>query len=93
MIDWLRLSFNALWIAGLTLMLTVLSYAGWLAQLQEVGVRQRLARPAFQAGLDLGLGLVSLGLFCLGRGWLEHLLWALLTLFFLWQAWGLWWER
>ena len=93
MIDWFSLAFNGLWVAGLVVVLATWSYANWLAHLQGVRTRQLLASPSFQSLFFLGLGLVTLGLFCLGRGWLEHLVWAALTLLYAWQAYRLWRER
>lgn len=89
MINWPSLVFNGLWVAGLVVMLATWSYADWLAHFQEVRTRQLLASPSFQGFFFLGLSLVTLGLFCLGRGWLERLLWAALTLLYAWQVYSL----
>lgn len=89
MIDWPHVAFNALWIIGCALILAALSYANWLAHLRGVRTRQLLSAPTFQLPFSIGLGLISCGLFWLSRGWLEHALWAILTLLFAWQTWGL----
>lgn len=89
MIDWLHVAFNALWLLGLALILAAFSYAGWLAQARGMRTRQLLGTPTFQLSFTIGMGLVSLGLFFLGRGWLEHVLWAAFTVVFAWQAWSL----
>jgi hypothetical protein len=89
-IDWFRVAFHALWIIGCALILAALSYANWLAHLRGVRTRQLLSVPAFQFPFSIGLGLISCGLGLLSRGWLEHLLWAILAFLFAWQAWNLW---
>ena len=90
MINWLQAFSNLPWLFGLALILAAFSYANWLAHLRRAPTRQLLSAPTFQLPFTIGLGLVSCGLFLLGRGWLEHVLWAVLTLLFAWQAWGLW---
>jgi hypothetical protein len=88
--NWLHLVFNALWVVGSALILAVLSYANWLAYMRGMHTRQLLGSSPFQLPLSIGLGLVSLGLFFLGRGWLEHFLWVVFVVLFAWQAWGSW---
>jgi hypothetical protein len=72
------------------LILAVLSYANWLAHVRDARTQQLLGSSSFQLPFSIGLGLVSLGLFFLSGGWLEHLLWAAFVALFAWQAWGLW---
>ena len=90
MIDWLHVAFNALWVLGSALILAAFSHANWLAQARNARTRQLLSAPAFQLPFSIGLCLISGSLFLLSRGWLEHALWAVLTIIFTWQAWGLW---
>ncbi len=89
MIDWLHVAFNALWVLGSALILAALSHANWLAQARHARTRQLLSAPAFQLPFSIGLGLISGSLFLLSRGWLEHVLWAILTITFAWQAWSM----
>ena len=90
MIDWPHVAFHTLWIFGCALILAAFSYANWLAHLRRAPTRQLLNAPTFQLPFTIGLGLISCGLFLLSRGWLEHILWVVLTLLFAWQVWGLW---
>jgi hypothetical protein len=90
MTDWAHVAFNALWIAGCAVILAAFSHAHWLAHLRGLRARQLLSAPAFQLPFSVGLSLVSLGLFLLGRGWLEHGVWAFFAVVFAWQSWSLW---
>lgn len=90
MIDWPHVVYNALWIIGCAVILTGFSTANWLAHVYGVRTRQLLGRRAFQLAFYVGLSLIVLGLFFLGRGWLEHALWAVLVLLCSWQSWSLW---
>jgi len=86
-IDWLNVAFNALWIIGGAVIVAAWSYASWLAHVRGVRTRQLLSATTFQLVLNIGLLLVSLGLFFASRGWLEHILWAFLAILLLWQMW------
>jgi hypothetical protein len=90
MINWLQVFFNLLWLLGLALILAAFSYTNWLAHARGVRTRQLLGTLTFQRPFSIGMGLISLGLFFLSRGWLEHVLWAAFTLLFAWQSWGTW---
>lgn len=90
MIDWLNVTFNALWLIGAAVSVAALSHANWMAHVRGVRTRQLLSATAFQLPFTIGLLLISLGLFFVSRGWLEHILWALLVVVFLWQVWVLW---
>ena len=88
-IDWLHVAFNSLWILGCATILAAVSYTNWLAHVRRVRTRQLWGAPSFQLPFVLGLGLISLGLFFLSRGWFEYVLWAVLFIYFAWQLWGL----
>ncbi len=90
MIDWPHVAFNALWIIGCAVILAAFSYTNWLAHERGERTRQLLGRPTFQLPFTIGMTLISLGLFFLARGWLERGLWAIFTLLFAWQLWGVW---
>jgi hypothetical protein len=70
--------------------LAAFSYTYWLAHMRGVRTRKLLGTPGFRLCFSIGLTLVSLGLFFLGRGWLERSLWAAAALLCAWQSWGLW---
>jgi phosphoglycerol transferase MdoB-like AlkP superfamily enzyme len=78
---------NFLWILGLALLLAALSWSSWLASVQSVRFRAVLARPGVQAALYLGLSLFSAGLAATAHTWWERVLWLLLTVWWLAQAW------
>jgi len=88
--NWLRVAFNALWVIGCAVCLAAFSHAHWLAHAQGRRTRDLLGAPTSQLPFSIGLSLVSLGLFFLSRGWLEHAVWATFVVLFAWQAWGLW---
>ena len=93
MIDWPQVAFNSLWIIGCAVVLAAFSYANWLAHARGVRTRQLLGMPVFQLPFSIGFVLVTLGLFFLGRGWLERGLWAIFAVLFTWQSWSLWRSR
>ena len=87
MIDWYSVGFGALWILGLGLVVAALSFANYLAGQHKWRFKQALEMPACRIMLHLGLVF-----FCLGWAggvsavW-ERLLWAVLALIFVVQAW------
>lgn len=82
MIDWLGLVFSTLWISGLAIALSVLSFAIWQARGAGKSLRLHLGQTSNQVALNLA-GL----LFCLGlagsssRTW-EQVLWVVLAVGF-----------
>jgi hypothetical protein len=80
MIDLWGLFHNALWIAGLALVLAVLSLARYHARSREVGLGQVLARVPYRLSLVAGLLLFCLGLALASRTWWEWIGWGLLVL-------------
>jgi hypothetical protein len=81
---------NALWVFGAAFFIAAFSYAHWLAHVRHKRLRHLLGAAAFQIPFTVGLLLICLGLFFLSRGWLEHVLWAFLSLLSLRQLWVLW---
>jgi ABC-type amino acid transport system permease subunit len=79
-----------MWTIGCAILLATFSHAHWLAHLRDVRTRQLLGTPIYQLSLFTGLGLVCLGLFFLGQGWLERLVWAAIVILSAWQSWVLW---
>jgi hypothetical protein len=86
-IDAVSLVANALWIAGLALLLAVLSWSHWIASTETTRFRLVLDRPRVQMALYIGLALFSAGLAATARSWWERVLWLLLTVWWLAQAW------
>lgn len=71
MIDLWVLLANSLWIAGLAVLLAVLSWANWTAHGAQVPMRAVLARDGPRRVLHLGLALLCAGLAATGRAWWE----------------------
>ena len=78
MIDLRGLIANALWIAGLALLLAALSWASWAAGIMGQRFRAMWGRPGVQQAAHVGLALLSAGLAATARTWWEQVLWALL---------------
>ena len=78
---------NSLWILGLAVLLTVLSWTHWVASAKGNRIRDKLKQPRTQQALDLGLFLFCAGLATTGRTWWERILWGLLAAVWIFQAW------
>ncbi len=89
MINWLHLLYNLLWIVGLAIIVAALSYVNWLAGVRRERLRTLLGQAVFQFPFNVGLTMVSLGLFFLERGRIERIVWGVFALLFAWQAWAL----
>jgi hypothetical protein len=89
MINWVSLSFGALWIFGLGLEVATLSFAYYLANQKKLGFRQALEMPVCRIMINLGLVFFCLGWTGSASGTLERIVWAVLALIFavrIWQA-------
>lgn len=62
MIDWLGVAFNALWILGLAIGLTVASYAWWSATDRAVPVGEVLGRAPCRSMVLTAFVMVGVGL-------------------------------
>lgn len=87
MIDVWGVVANSLWILGLAVLLAALSWANWAASVKKVRFRTALTRPGVQRALNLGLFLFCAGLAATGRAWWERVLWGLLAVAWVVQAW------
>jgi hypothetical protein len=87
MIDSWSVLANLFWILGLAFLLAVFSWAHWAAAEQEVRLRTVLRRPPVQRTIDLGLFLFCAGLAATSRRWWERVLWGLLAVAWVAQAW------
>lgn len=93
LIDWRMVGFASLWILGLALLLTVLGFADYHANIQDRRMRDLLREPGYQTPINAGLTLFCLGLIGSAQAWWERLLWGALVLSFgyftvrSWQAW------
>jgi hypothetical protein len=87
MIDLRGLLGDSLWIAGLAVLLAVLSWARWIAAGERIPMRAVLARTRPRQVLHLGLALFCAGLALTGRAWWECVLWGLLAATWTIRAW------
>lgn len=95
MIDWFGLFFNALWVAGLALLVAALGWLRFWAAERPAGEsggkghswRQEINRPSFGLLANLGLFLFCLGLALNNTGWIA-LLWLGLACAFAVQLWS-----
>jgi hypothetical protein len=86
LIDWSAVVRNALWIAGLSIVLAGWSYTSWWAARRGVRMRTALGRRIFLVPFAAGMALFS-GSLAWGAGQLwERGLWILLVFAFSWQA-------
>jgi hypothetical protein len=79
---------SGLWIAGLAVLLAVLSWAHWIATGQQTRMRVVLGRAHPRQVLHLGLALFCAGLAATGRAWWERILWWLLTGIWVIRVWA-----
>ena len=86
LIDWPSLACNALWILGLSIVLSTWSYVSWLAARRRVRVWRALEWPAFVVPASAGLALFAISLaWGAARAW-ERILWIVLAAAFLVQV-------
>ena len=90
MIDWRAVFFGALWILGLSLVLTALSFANYRAAQQKRRWRDLLVAPKYQLLLNVGLSLFCLGWLDMATALWEQAIWGLLSISFGLQAWWTW---
>ncbi len=86
LIDWRLVSFSALWIAGLSLILAACSFADYSAAERHLRTRTVLRQPGYQAAINAGLVLFCLGLMGSSRTWWEQVLWGALAIAFAYLA-------
>ncbi len=79
-IDFRSVLANALWILGLALLLTALSWAYWVAQEEHIRFREAVRRSAFRRAAGAGLAFFCIGLAATADHRWEQILWALLAL-------------
>jgi hypothetical protein len=82
MIDWFYVSWNALWILGLSLELAVLSVAYYQSGERRQKLGEALGGRGYQLCLDLGMVLFCLGLGALTKVDWQRLVWGLLCVGF-----------
>lgn len=85
MIDWYNLLMNALWILGCTIVLTTISYTGWLASVREEKFLKCINISPIQISLNIGGVLFSTGLAGTTEAIWMKILWVIIGFGFLIQ--------
>ncbi len=78
MINWVYVGWNALWIAGLSVVFTTISIAAYQSSERNQKLREILFGKGFRLVFDLGMVLFVLGWFGLAGAWWERVLWGIL---------------
>ncbi|MBC7226453.1 MAG: hypothetical protein H5T61_04390 [Thermoflexales bacterium] len=87
MIDLGSVAANALWVLGLALILAALSWANWRTHREPIRFREALRQPVSQRALNTGLALFAVGLAMTEHRLWAQVLWGLLAVLALLQAW------
>lgn len=81
MTDWMNVALNALWIAGLAILLAAFSYHRWVAAESSSSLRSVLSRRSWKLPRSCGALLTCLGVgYGLADRWWERTLWTGLAL-------------
>lgn len=87
MTDWFSVSFDALWILGLSLVVSALSFSNYLARQEKWRFMQALKNSPGQIMIDLGLVLFCMGVAgSIGGTW-EWIAWTVLALILAVRTW------
>jgi hypothetical protein len=86
MIDWFDLALNALWIAGLAILLAAFSYHRWLATEHGLAFRELRSQRSWKLPFASGMLLVCSGVAGgLVERWWERALWTVLGMWYAYQ--------
>ena len=80
MINWVQLTFNFIWVLGLAIILSTLSYHHWWAQTHGQRLWAQISQPNFQIGLWFGLTLSSIGFAGISTAVWEIIVWIILAM-------------
>lgn len=80
MISWQSVFFTSLWIIGLAIILSALSYHYWLAQTHGQSLRKQLGSRSFLGAFWIAVFFFSIGLLGSSRQLWEMVIWGLLGL-------------
>ena len=83
LIDWRMVAFASLWIVGLAILLTAISFAHYHAQIRGGRLREELRKGSYQVAINGGLALFSTGMLGSANTWWERITWGLLAIAFL----------
>jgi hypothetical protein len=87
MIEWVSVGFGAAWILGLGLILATASLANYLSHRDTRCLRDVLGEGGFQVAVNLGMALFCAGWSDSAEAAWERVLWGILAVSFLIQAW------
>ncbi len=91
MIDWVGVALNAVWIAGLAIVLAAFSYHDWLARETDRRLRDVLALPSWKLTFFGGMLLACVGFaYGLSDRWWQKVIWMILALSFAYELMLLW---
>lgn len=86
MIDWWLVGSASLWITGLAVLLSALSYQNWLAHETGTRLRDRFVTRSWGVPYSVGMTMFCTGLAAAREAaWWERAIWTALALFFAWQ--------
>ena len=80
MISWQSVFFTSLWIIGLAIILSALSYHYWLAQTRGRSLREQLRSRSFLGAFWIAILFFSIGLLGSSQQLWEIVIWSLLGL-------------
>jgi hypothetical protein len=83
LINWKMVAFASLWILGLALILSVFGFVDYHAKASGGRFRDELRKSIYQAWINVGLTLFSLGMLGLADPLWESILWGILAAAFL----------
>ena len=86
LIDWRMVAFASLWIIGLAVLLTAISFAYYTTQVRGGRLREELRNSGYQVAINGGLALFSTGLLGSANTWWERFAWGLLAIAFLYYS-------
>jgi hypothetical protein len=87
MTDWIAVGFSALWIIGLGLVTSGLSFSYYQMDKLNKRLRQVIELPGYRFVLNLGLLFFCLGWLGLAGTILERVVWAILSIFIVIRIW------
>ena len=83
LINWRMVAVASLWVSGLAMLLAIFGFVYYQSKTQGRSIRTTLRQVGYQAWINLGLSLLSLGMMATAQLTLEMILWGVMALVFL----------